>query len=131
MARRGASACRLSAPDLPFLIWPGAPIASGSCPLPSAIFRASRRCGNGCSLVTRIGRFHAPVRDIPASYLRTVLSGPSTSLVAVHGRLVQWQPWPPSFSPAAARPNLACWWKTPGSAAGPAANLSHARPGSR
>jgi GNAT superfamily N-acetyltransferase len=39
-----------------------------------------------CSLVTRIGRFHAPVRNIPASYLRIVLSDPSTSLVAVHGQ---------------------------------------------
>jgi GNAT superfamily N-acetyltransferase len=39
-----------------------------------------------CSLATRIGRFHAPVRNIPPSYLRTVLSDPSTSLVAVDGR---------------------------------------------
>ena len=38
-----------------------------------------------CSLATRIARFHAPVRDIPASYLETVLSDPATSLVAVHG----------------------------------------------
>lgn len=38
-----------------------------------------------CSLATRIGRFHAPVRDIPASYLETVLSDPSTHLVALHG----------------------------------------------
>lgn len=38
-----------------------------------------------CSLATRIARFHAPVRDIPASYLETVLSDPSTHLVAVHG----------------------------------------------
>ena len=36
-----------------------------------------------CSLATRIARFHAPVRDIPASYLKAVLSDPSTSLVAV------------------------------------------------
>ena len=35
-----------------------------------------------CSLATRIARFHAPVRDIPASYLETVLSDPATSLVA-------------------------------------------------
>lgn len=39
-----------------------------------------------CSLATRMGRFHAPVRRIPAAYLRTVLSDPSTSLVAVAGR---------------------------------------------
>jgi GNAT superfamily N-acetyltransferase len=39
-----------------------------------------------CSLATRIARFHAPVRDIPASYLETVLSDPSTSLVAVQRR---------------------------------------------
>ncbi len=38
-----------------------------------------------CSLATRIARFHAPVRDIPASYLETVLSDPSTHLVALHG----------------------------------------------
>ncbi|HEX6527177.1 MAG TPA: GNAT family N-acetyltransferase [Streptosporangiaceae bacterium] len=39
-----------------------------------------------CSLATRMARFHAPVRDIPASYLGTVLSDPSASLVAVAGR---------------------------------------------
>jgi ribosomal protein S18 acetylase RimI-like enzyme len=33
-----------------------------------------------------MARFHAPVRDIPASYLKTVLSDPSTSLVATPGR---------------------------------------------
>lgn len=38
-----------------------------------------------CSLATRIARFHAPVRDIPASYLKAVLSDPSASLVAVPG----------------------------------------------
>jgi GNAT superfamily N-acetyltransferase len=36
-----------------------------------------------CSLASRMARFHAPVRDIPASYLDTVLSDPSASLVAV------------------------------------------------
>lgn len=39
-----------------------------------------------CSLATRMARFHAPVRDIPASYLQAVLSDPSASLVAVPGR---------------------------------------------
>jgi GNAT superfamily N-acetyltransferase len=39
-----------------------------------------------CSLATRIGRFHAPVRDIPASYLETVLADPASSLVAGPGR---------------------------------------------
>jgi len=39
-----------------------------------------------CSLATRIARFHAPVRKIPASYLKTMLSDPSTSLVAVRGQ---------------------------------------------
>jgi GNAT superfamily N-acetyltransferase len=39
-----------------------------------------------CSLATRMSRFHAPVRRIPASYLRTVLSDPSASLVAVASR---------------------------------------------
>jgi GNAT superfamily N-acetyltransferase len=35
-----------------------------------------------CSLVTRMTRFHAPVRAIPASYLQAVLADPSASLVA-------------------------------------------------
>ncbi len=35
-----------------------------------------------CTLATRIARFHAPVRDIPASYLETVFAGPSASVVA-------------------------------------------------
>ena len=39
-----------------------------------------------CSLATRMARFHAPVRDIPASYMEAVLSDPSASLVAVPGR---------------------------------------------
>ncbi len=39
-----------------------------------------------CSPATRMARFHAPVRDIPASYLDAVLSDPSASLVAVPGR---------------------------------------------
>jgi len=39
-----------------------------------------------CSIATRIARFHAPVRYIPASYLETVLSNPSTHLVASTGR---------------------------------------------
>jgi GNAT superfamily N-acetyltransferase len=39
-----------------------------------------------CSLATRIGRFHAPVRVIPPAYLETVLSDPSASLVAVPGK---------------------------------------------
>src|ERR1700685_70341 len=39
-----------------------------------------------CSLATRMARFHAPVRDIPASYLEAVLSDPSASVVAVHER---------------------------------------------
>ena len=38
-----------------------------------------------CSLATRIARFHAPVREIPAAYLNTVLSNPSTSLIAAPG----------------------------------------------
>jgi GNAT superfamily N-acetyltransferase len=39
-----------------------------------------------CSLATRTARFHAPVRDIPASYLETVLSDPSASLIAERGQ---------------------------------------------
>jgi hypothetical protein len=52
-----------------------------------------------CSLATRMGRFHAPVRRIPGTYLRAVPSDPSTSLVAVAGGPVLWAPWPRS-SPA-------------------------------
>ena len=36
-----------------------------------------------CSLATRIARFHAPVRDIPASYLTAVLADPAASILAV------------------------------------------------
>jgi len=36
-----------------------------------------------CSLATRIARFHAPVRDIPASYLKAVLSDPAANILAV------------------------------------------------
>jgi hypothetical protein len=39
-----------------------------------------------CSLATRVSRFHAPVRHIPASHLEAVLSDPSASLVAVPWR---------------------------------------------
>lgn len=35
-----------------------------------------------CALATRIGRFHAPVRDIPAPYLQAVFADPSASVVA-------------------------------------------------
>jgi GNAT superfamily N-acetyltransferase len=36
-----------------------------------------------CSLATRIARFHAPVRDIPASYLNAVLADPAANVLAV------------------------------------------------
>jgi len=36
-----------------------------------------------CSLATRVARFHAPVRRIPPSYLRTMLADPAGSYVAV------------------------------------------------
>jgi GNAT superfamily N-acetyltransferase len=36
-----------------------------------------------CTLATRVARFHAPVRNIPASYLKAVFADPSTSVVAV------------------------------------------------
>jgi len=36
-----------------------------------------------CALATRIARFHAPVRNIPASYLTAVFADPSASVVAV------------------------------------------------
>jgi GNAT superfamily N-acetyltransferase len=35
-----------------------------------------------CTLATRIARFHAPVRNIPASYLTAVFADPSASVVA-------------------------------------------------
>ena len=35
-----------------------------------------------CTLATRIARFHAPVRHIPASYLKAVLADPAASVVA-------------------------------------------------
>jgi GNAT superfamily N-acetyltransferase len=35
-----------------------------------------------CTLATRIARFHAPVRDIPAAYLTAVSADPSASVVA-------------------------------------------------
>jgi GNAT superfamily N-acetyltransferase len=65
-------------------------VAGGAAPFrlrPPAIGDLSRITAmwERCSLATRIARFHAPVRDIPASYLETVLSHPSTSLVAAHG----------------------------------------------
>ena len=55
------------------------PPASGDLPRITAMWER-------CSLATRMARFHAPVRDIPASYLETVLSDPSASFVAVPGR---------------------------------------------
>jgi GNAT superfamily N-acetyltransferase len=35
-----------------------------------------------CTLASRIARFHAPVRNIPASYLTAVFADPSASVVA-------------------------------------------------
>jgi hypothetical protein len=35
-----------------------------------------------CALATRTGRFHAPVRNLPASYLEAVLADPDASVVA-------------------------------------------------
>jgi GNAT superfamily N-acetyltransferase len=35
-----------------------------------------------CSLATRMARFHAPVRDIPDSYLKAVLADPAASVLA-------------------------------------------------
>jgi GNAT superfamily N-acetyltransferase len=35
-----------------------------------------------CSLATRTARFHAPVRDIPASYLEAVLADPGANVLA-------------------------------------------------
>ena len=35
---------------------------------------------------TRMARFHAPVRDIPASYLKAALADPAASVLAAHER---------------------------------------------
>lgn len=37
-----------------------------------------------CTLATRTARFHAPVRHIPASYLKAVLDDPPASVIAQH-----------------------------------------------
>lgn len=67
------------------LTWGGA-VRPWLRPPASSDLRAIIAMWDRCSLATRIGRFHAPVRDIPASYLNTVLSDPSTSLIAAPGR---------------------------------------------
>src|SRR5271170_1521217 len=36
-----------------------------------------------CSPATRVARFHAPVRDIPASYLKAALTDLAASILAV------------------------------------------------
>jgi hypothetical protein len=64
------------------------------------------------------------VRDIPASYLETVLSDPAASLVAVPGRAGAVVALASLFPGWAAPPNWACWWKTPGSATGSDATSS-------
>ena len=43
---------------------------------------AVRAMWERCSLATRTARFHAPVRDIPGSYLRAALADPATSVLA-------------------------------------------------
>jgi GNAT superfamily N-acetyltransferase len=55
------------------------PPARGDLPLITAMWER-------CSLGTRLARFHAPVRNIPASYLETVLSDPSAHVVALPRR---------------------------------------------
>jgi L-amino acid N-acyltransferase YncA len=39
-----------------------------------------------CTPATRMSRFHAPVRDIPASYLKAALADPAASVVAAPER---------------------------------------------
>lgn len=39
-----------------------------------------------CTLATRLGRFHAPVPTIPATYLDAVRADPAASVVAIHDR---------------------------------------------
>jgi GNAT superfamily N-acetyltransferase len=55
------------------------PPARGDLPLITAMWER-------CSLGTRLARFHAPVRNIPAAYLETVLSDPSAHVVALPRR---------------------------------------------
>ena len=74
----GVTAAPGADPDGAVRFWLRSP-ASGDLPRITAMWER-------CSLATRMARFHAPVRDIPASYLETVLSDPSASLVAVSGR---------------------------------------------
>jgi GNAT superfamily N-acetyltransferase len=53
------------------------------CPVTGSAIPAIGAMWERCSLATRIARFHAPVRDIPASYLKTVLADPAASVMAV------------------------------------------------
>jgi hypothetical protein len=39
-----------------------------------------------CTLATRMARFHAPVRNIPAGYLKAALADPAASVVAAQAR---------------------------------------------
>lgn len=77
-----------------------------------------------CSLATPMARFHAPVRDIPASYLETVLSDPSASVVAVHERTCVVAALASLVPDGSGSAELACWCKTPVSATGSAAGSS-------
>ena len=59
----------------------GQPVVCGISvrPVTGSDARAIASMWERCALVTRIARFHAPVRDIPACYLKAVLADPSAS----------------------------------------------------
>jgi GNAT superfamily N-acetyltransferase len=54
------------------------PVTGSHLPAIAAMFQR-------CTLATRIARFHAPVRHIPASYLKAALDDPAASVMAQHG----------------------------------------------
>ena len=68
------------------------PLASAAWPYPAGLDVRAPADGDRarigamwerCGVVTRIGRFHAPVRHLPALYLAAVLADPDASAVAV------------------------------------------------
>jgi GNAT superfamily N-acetyltransferase len=52
-------------------------------PVTGSDARAIAAMWERCALATRTARFHAPVRNIPTSYLNAVFADPSSSIVAV------------------------------------------------
>jgi GNAT superfamily N-acetyltransferase len=56
------------------------PVAGAQVPAIAAMWQR-------CTPATRLARFHAPVKDIPASYLHTVLADPAASVLAACGHV--------------------------------------------